>query len=545
VNSQPANHPRDGSEAHAPRKRWTLRRRLVLATVGLLAVVSSGIGVVSVVALQQSLMDRLDTQVIAATSRTQGVLDAPQSGTGTQGQTQGQTQNQKQGQTQNQGQGKNQGQGRTTGKTPTDDDRPRPSDFLRLAGLPPGTVGAIVRGGTVEGAILDASLRSVALDAASGSLLLAVPADGLPHSIDFGGQIGEYRIAYNATGLGDGLIVGMPLRDVHDTVAQLSLVILVVTLAGLAAALLAGGSIVRLALRPLERVVATAGHVSELSLDRGEVALAVRVPAEDADPRTEVGQVGAALNRMLGHIAAALESREKSERKVRAFVADASHELRTPLASIRGYSELTRRGGHTLPADVVHALARVESESIRMTELVEDLLLLARLDEGRALENERVDVTGLLANSVSDAHAAGPDHEWLLELPDEPVLISGDERRLQQVVANLLTNARVHTPATSRVVVTLSLSNDENEVPATATITVADNGPGIDPAVIDTVFERFSRGDNSRSRAAGSTGLGLAIVAAIVDAHHGSIAVQSSPGSTVFTITLPVGSAAT
>jgi two-component system OmpR family sensor kinase len=421
-----------------------------------------------------------------------------------------------------------------------DDDRPRPSDFLRLAGLPPGTVGAIVRGGTVESAILDDSLRSVALEASAGQLLLTVPSDGLPHSINFGGQIGEYRIAYNAAGRGDGLIVGMPLRDVHGTVEQLSLVIVFVTLAGLAAALLAGRSIVQLALRPLERVAATAAHVSELSLDRGEVALAVRVSDQDADPRTEVGQVGAALNRMLGHIAAAFEAREKSERKVRAFVADASHELRTPLASIRGYSELTRRGGHDLPPDVVHALARVESESIRMTELVEDLLLLARLDEGRSLESKPVDLTGLLANSVSDAHAAGPDHEWAVKLADEPVVVVGDERRLQQVVSNLLTNARVHTPEGSRIVVSLSVEKTTDKAPAKAIITVSDNGPGIDPALRDSVFERFSRGDNSRSRAAGSTGLGLAIVAAIIEAHDGSVHVRSEPGATVFTVALPV-----
>lgn len=500
--------------------RWTLRRRLVFATVGLLAAVSTVIGIVSVFALQSSLMDRLDTQLIAATSRTQGVVDGPGRETNTNTNT-----------------GVN---------ADGDDDRPRPSDFLRLAGLPPGTVGAIVRGGTVEGAVLDASLQSVALDATAGQLLLTVPADGLPHTINFAGQVGEYRIAYHATGSGDGLIVGMPLRDVHGTVEQLSLVIALVTLAGLAAALLAGRSIVQLALRPLERVSATAAHVSELSLDRGEVALAVRVADEDADPRTEVGKVGAALNRMLGHIAAALEAREKSERKVRAFVADASHELRTPLASIRGYSELTRRGGHDLPPDVVHALARVESESIRMTELVEDLLLLARLDEGRSLESKPVDITGLLANSVSDAHAAGPDHEWVVDLPDDAVVVAGDERRLQQVVSNLLTNARVHTPEGSRIVVSLRVNKASAQAqaqapaPAMATITVADNGTGIDPALRDSVFERFSRGDNSRSRAAGSTGLGLAIVAAIVEAHHGSVAVQSEPGATVFTVTLPV-----
>jgi two-component system OmpR family sensor kinase len=502
--------------SQATKARWTLRRRLVFATVGLLAAVSAVIGVVSVFALQSSLMDRLDTQLIAATSRTQGVVDGPNRQTNTNT------------------------DANSNANTDGDDDRPRPSDFLRLAGLPPGTVGAIVRGGTVEGAVLDASLRSVALDATAGQLLLTVPADGLPHTIDFAGQVGEYRIAYNSTGRGDGLIVGMPLRDVHSTVEQLSLVIALVTLAGLAAALLAGRSIVRLALRPLERVAATAAHVSELSLDRGEVALAVRVSDEDADPRTEVGQVGAALNRMLGHIAAALEAREKSERKVRAFVADASHELRTPLASIRGYSELTRRGGHDLPPDVVHALARVESESIRMTELVEDLLLLARLDEGRSLESKPVDITGLLANSVSDAHAAGPDHEWSLQLPNEAVIVVGDERRLQQVVANLLTNARVHTPEGSHIVAALSVEKATAQVPATATITISDDGPGIDPAVRDSVFERFSRGDNSRSRAAGSTGLGLAIVAAIVEAHHGGVDVRSRPGATVFTVSLPV-----
>jgi two-component system OmpR family sensor kinase len=183
-----------------------------------------------------------------------------------------------------------------------------------------------------------------------------------------------------------------------------------------------------------------------------------------------------------------------------------------------------------------------------MTELVEDLLLLARLDEGRSLESKPVDITGLLANSVSDAHAAGPDHEWVVDLPDDVVVVAGDERRLQQVMSNLLTNARVHTPEGSRIVVSLRVNKAsaqaqaqaQAQAPAMATITVADNGAGIDPALRDSVFERFSRGDNSRSRAAGSTGLGLAIVAAIVEAHHGSVAVHSKPGATAFTVTLPV-----
>ena len=333
---------------------------------------------------------------------------------------------------------------------------------------------------------------------------------------------------------GELVFVGLSLAEVHSTVDQVLVVIALVTLAGLVAAFAVGTAIVRVALRPLERVVSTAARVAELPLDRGEVALAERVPDEDSDPSTEVGQVGAAINRMLGHVSSALTAREASERKVRTFVADASHELRTPLASIRGYSELTRRGGHELPADVVHALARVESESIRMTSLVEDLLLLARLDDGRSLGAEPVELGPLLADAVSDAYAAGPDHEWALELPDEPVTVVGDAARLHQVVANLLANARVHTPASTSVVASVVVR------PGFADLRIADDGPGVDPRVRETVFERFARADSSRSRVAGSTGLGLAIVAAIVEAHGGTVALESEPGRTVFAVSLPL-----
>ena len=280
--------------------------------------------------------------------------------------------------------------------------------------------------------------------------------------------------------------------------------------------------------------MATATRVSELPLDRGEVALAVRVPPSDADPRTEVGQVGAAINRMLGHVASALSARQASEHKVRQFVADASHELRTPLASIRGYSELTRRGNHELPEDVVHAMGRVESEATRMTSLVEDLLLLARLDEGRDLDRKPVDLSRLLIDAVSDAHAAGPDHEWSLDLPDEPVQVEGDAARLHQVVANLLANARVHTPPSTAVRVALA---DDNE--GHAVVTVSDDGPGIPAELQPLLFERFARGDSSRSRAAGSTGLGLAIVQAVVTGHGGTVSVESVPGKTSFRVELP------
>jgi two-component system OmpR family sensor kinase len=247
-----------------------------------------------------------------------------------------------------------------------------------------------------------------------------------------------------------------------------------------------------------------------------------------------VGQVGAAINRMLGHVSSALTARQESENKVRQFVADASHELRTPLASIRGYAELTRMSGHELPEDVAHAIGRVESEAKRMTSLVEDLLLLARLDAGRDLRPQQFDLTKLLVDAVSDAHAAGPEHEWSLDQPEEPVMISGDQHRLHQAVSNLLTNARVHTPEGTTVSVALAA-----EPPGEVTITVADDGPGFPEELQEALFERFARGDNSRSRTAGSTGLGLAIVRAIVAGHGGTVTAESRPGHTEFRIVLP------
>jgi len=481
----------------------TLRKRLLIGIIGLLAAVSLIVGTVSVLTLQSSLMTRLDSQLTAATSRTTGVVedgggfpDFPGNGNGSP---------------------------------------PGPDDFLSRAGLPPHTIGGFVRGNGLDVRILGTNLETTELTDAQLALILAVPTDGVPRTVDLGGDLGEYRIsiASSDNDRGGGLMIGLPLSDVRATVLQLALVVALVTLLGLAAAFVAGLAIVRAALRPLDRVAETAARVSELSLDRGEVALAVRVADADADPATEVGKVGAALNRMLGHVSSALNAREASEKKVRAFVADASHELRTPLASIRGYSELTRRGGHELPADVVHALGRIEKESVRMTSLVDDLLLLARLDDGRSLETLPVDVSALLADAVSDAHAAGQDHDWALDMPEAPVTVTGDAVRLHQVVANLLTNARVHTPAGTEVVTSLEV-NDAGVV-----IRVTDNGPGIDPGVSATVFERFARGDTSRSRVAGSTGLGLAIVAAIVDAHGGTVAVESEPGRTVFSISLP------
>ncbi len=281
---------------------------------------------------------------------------------------------------------------------------------------------------------------------------------------------------------------------------------------------------VRIGLRPLRRLSATASRVAELPLDRGEVALAERVP--DTSPRTEVGQVGTAFNRMLDHVGAALAARQASETRLRKFIADASHELRTPLAAIRGYAELTRRGAEPVPKPVAHALRRVESEATRMTTLVEDLLLLARLDAGRPLAADPVDLSRLVVDAVSDAHAASPVHRWQLDVPDVPVVLAGDQARLP--------NARTHTPAGTTVTVRLD--------PAAAgrvELTVSDDGPGIAPDLLPHIFERFARADESRSRRAGSTGLGLAIVSAVVAAHGGEVCVSSAPGRTEFRVRLP------
>jgi two-component system OmpR family sensor kinase len=474
---------------------WTLRRRLVVATVALLAVVGIVIGTVSVLTLRGYLVDRLDRQVTSATGRSQNALGGMMMG--------------------------NHG-------------RPAAAGYLALPGQSPGTLGAIISGGQLfNGAVLDESGAPQPLTFEQATSLAALPPDGVPRTIDLGGDLGEYRVAVVDVNATDRLLIGLPLSDMNATVLQLALAVAIVTALGLVTVAFAASFTVRLALRPLDRVVATATSVSELPLDRGDVALAVRVGEKDADPSTEVGRVGASINHMLGHIADALAARQASEDKVRTFVADASHELRTPLASIRGYAELTRRGGHELPPDVVHALGRVESESVRMTSLVEDLLLLARLDEGRDLEKEPVDLGVLVATAVDDARAAGPDHEWAVDVPDTAVVAIGDAARLHQVVANLLANARVHTPAGTRVEASVAAEGDR------AVITVRDTGPGIDSALIDSVFERFVRGDGSRSRAAGSTGLGLAIVSAVVEAHGGRTELTSVPGTTEFRVLLP------
>ena len=484
-----------------PRGRpWTLRAKLIAQLVAVVAGVCLVIGVVTVLSLRAFMLHQMDSQLADASDRARHFVERPGPPPGTNGSTDGSTDG---------------------------DQHP----LLDVPGTDAGTVRATIVGTQVfAGMLTPRGGDEQALSSEDAATLADVQVDGHGHSIELTG-IGDYRaMAVDTTG---GVVVtALPMERVDSVLTGLSWVLGGVALTGLLCAAFTGVVIIRRTLGPLNRVAATASRVAELPLDRGEVALSVRVPDRDTDSRTEVGRVGAALNRMLGHIGNALQARHDSETRVRQFVADASHELRTPLAAIRGYAELTHRSREPVPADVAHAISRVESESARMTTLVEDLLLLARLDSGRPLEWSEVDLSRLVTDLVGDARIAGPDHHWQLDLPPEPVVVAGDDQRLHQVVANLLSNARVHTPAGTTVTTRLHSSGDE------AVLTVADDGPGIPPALQASVFERFARGDSSRSRAAGSTGLGLAIVAAVVSAHDGVVRVSSRPGGTEFEVRL-------
>ncbi|WP_082087554.1 sensor histidine kinase [Microbacterium sp. SA39] len=356
-------------------------------------------------------------------------------------------------------------------------------------------------------------------------------------------DIGSYRVAITSTSSDVAVVAGLPRDDIQNQLTQLLTVIALATIGGLILLALTTAITIRVSLRPLRAVARTATRVANQQLDRGEVIITERVPASEADPRTETGLVGASLNKLLDHVNTSLAARQKNEEQMRRFVADASHELRTPLASIRGYSELSLRALRQNPAgadapdaieSTTSSLERIQAQSLRMTRLVEDLLLLARLDEGRELVYGTVDLTQLALEGLSDARPTAADHHWVIDVPDEPVSILGDAGRMHQVVANLLANARTHTPAGTTI--TLSVSQEGSD----AVLRVHDDGPGIDPALREELFARFARGDSSRARQTGGTGLGLAIVKAIVDGHGGTITAASEPGDTTFTVRLPL-----
>jgi len=343
----------------------------------------------------------------------------------------------------------------------------------------------------------------------------------------------QFRVRVGQFADGGQLILGLPLTNTAATLHRLVLIELVVTGLALAAASGLGWWLVRAGLRPLDDVKRTAAAIAEGQLDR-------RVPGDAA--RTEVGEVARALNTMLGRIEGAFAERDateaelrRSEERLRRFVADASHELRTPLAAVTAYAEMSDRVAREHPEDLERVMNGIRVESGRMGHLVEDLLLLARLDEGLPLERRPVELVALVADAATAARAVGPP--WPVELQAErPVDVVGDATRLRQVVDNLLANVRAHTPPGTTARITVGQDD------GLALVEVADDGPGLTDEEAPRVFERFYRADPSRSRSKGGTGLGLGIVAAIVAAHGGSVDVATAPGSgTAIRVHLPAG----
>ncbi|MEU4612008.1 sensor histidine kinase [Streptomyces umbrinus] len=445
-------------------------------------------------------------------------------------------------------------QGGTHGTTEAGPDADTDLAFLDQRGQAVGTIGGTLDvDGYVSAARVvpqDGDLRN--LNAAQRAALDGIEADGSLHTRTVPG-LGTYRVTALADS-GQAVLTGLPMDGVRHMIRDLVVIEATVAVVGLAAAGCVCAVVIRRQLRPLGRVAAAAVEVSRSALDRGEATgptpVSSRTPAsgltrvseQDTDPGSEAGQVGAALNRMIDHVESSLAERQRgeeeirrSEERTRRLLADASHELRTPLAAIAGYAELMNRGAGMIEPTL--AWRRVSAESARMTGLVEDLMLLARLDEGRLPHSAQADLAALVADAVWDARATGDDHDWQLGLLlDTPALVTGDEARLHQVVANLLANARMHTPVGTTVVTSVE-ATDERRV-----IRVRDNGPGIPPTLLPRVFERFTRADASRSRPdarSGGSGLGLAIAAAITHAHGGRIGVESEPGRTEFTIELP------
>lgn len=479
----PAPAP-DGLAPLSPMAPGTLSRKLVLRVVALVALLAIALGTASTLAVRHQLMSTIDNDVGNAMGRSQKY--EPHGG---------------------------------------------------RTGPPPGTeVGQItvVTGGSqdqngrvyVEGGYLDLSPGQIS------PLLAATTSE--PTTIRLG-DLGIYRAMAATSDDGTTRVVALPMDVVNRTLRQLVLMELAMITLVLLGAIALAHALVTGALRPLNRLAATATEVSTLELDRGEVALPVRVAAADADPGNEVGRVGQAFNHMLNNVEGALATRQESETKVRQFVADASHELRNPLAAIRGYAELTRRGRDLLPPDAQFAMGRIEAESERMSRLVEDMLLLARLDNDPSLDLADVDVVEVVLNAVSDARVASPGHRWSLSLPEDAVVARADALKLHQVVANLLANARKHTPEGT------SVQTGVRAEGGFAVVTVTDDGPGVDESIRDHAFERFARADTARAHSQeGSTGLGLAIVAAVMEAHGGSASLDSAPGRTCFTLRIPL-----
>jgi two-component system OmpR family sensor kinase len=468
----------------------TLRRRIVVGVLALIVISFALVAVATTVALHSFLQRRLDQQLAAAGDRFSVGLEH--------------------------------------GDRDADNGA---GQFQAVAGQAAGTLGARVLNGQVTAvAVVGDHDDTAAVPDAARATLANLHATSAPRDVELAG-LGDYRVVVTPGRDGDLLVTGLPSHPVAEVTRRLIAIELVVFGTAIALVGVLTAWSVRRAVRPLDRVADTAAQVAALPLASGAVSMPARVPSAPAD--TEVGKVSAAVNHMLEQVESALVQREASEERLRHFVADASHELRTPVAVIRSHAEYALRTDRSVTPAVARSLDRIVSESARMGHLVDDLLLLARLDSGRPLAHEDVDLTRVVLDAVGDARVAAPGHRWQLALPEDPVTVRGDRNALHQVLTNLLANARVHTPPGTTVHTTLSVHGE------TAELVVVDDGPGIAPDVLPTVTERFVRADEARSHS-GGTGLGLAIVAAIVSAHGGSVAVTSPGRGTTVSVMLPV-----
>lgn len=409
--------------------------------------------------------------------------------------------------------------------------------MLEFTGQTPGNLIAVLHNGTV---ISSAVFSEDEPKAAPADVVRDLEAqswkDGPPRT-EILGRLGPYRIDSTVDG-SDVLVVGVSQNLADRIIARKQVTTIALTAAALA--LTAGLTVwvVGYTLRPLRRLAGVAADVAAMPLTDDDHRISVRVAPQDTNPQNEVGIVGHTLNRLLDNVDSALAHRVDSDLRMRQFITDASHELRTPLAAIQGYAELTRQDSSSLPPTTEYALARIESEARRMALLVDELLLLSRLGEGQDLESENVDLAEVVSNAVNDATVAALTHNWVKQLPDEPVWVRGDHARLHQLVSNLLNNAHVHTPPGVTVTTGIACHRGGSEEPH-AELTVVDDGPGIDPELLPNLFERFVRADKSRSNGSGN-GLGLAIVSSIVKAHHGSVTAESTEGRTTFRVRLPL-----
>lgn len=407
------------------------------------------------------------------------------------------------------------------------------------SGIAEGTLQYVSEDGQVAGAVVS-NFSVTYLNEPALEILAHVPTDGAPHTVRLK-ELGTFRVISQAVD-GKTIVVGVHMDSVDDVVIMLVSVEVGASLVIALAAGVAGRAWVRRELRPLGVVRAAAADIASRDLADNSVELS-RVGEEATCGPVEVAEVAGALNAMIDAVDDGMERRARSEEKLRQFVADASHELRTPLASVQGYAQLARRDIDE--ASRTQALERISSEGARMASLVEEMLTLARLDGDRALKRGNVDVIPLILDALSDAHVVAPDHTWELgEVAQVPVL--GDEAALRQILTNLLSNARVHTPAGTRVTVSLTRATQGVEsdkgAPASSmvTIRVADDGPGIPAKIRDRVFDRFVRGDSSRTRdGRGSSGLGMSIVESLARAMGGSVRLADSEKGTVIEVILP------